>query len=245
MHPACTRAATSSARPPERHGHRPAAVVHPRRDPGRRADAPRAADAAGVCMQAWHGRCSDAAARVIGIIARAPSDFGYPQCPRMLYLSSWLPGSGAGAGAPSGRRPSSLTRRRPSRLGRRAPSSTMRSPGTGKRGRPEPLRLDGCERCREDYDAGRSGGPAFAGHLRRATPGPDMRGAPGPRTFTGRLGASLPWPSAAAPARARNCPDFPSSCHSRVASPSGFTSPGALLTLARFRGRCAGEGPGQ
>jgi hypothetical protein len=107
------------------------------------------------------------------------------------------------------------------------------------------LRLDGCERCREQDDAGRNGGPASAGHLKRAPPGPDMRGAPGPRTFTGRLGASLPQLSAAALARAATFRVSPSSCHSRVASPSGFTSPGALLTLARFRGRCAGEGPGQ
>jgi hypothetical protein len=71
------------------------------------------------------------------------------------------------------------------------------------------LRLDGCERCREQDDAGRNGGPASAGHLKRAPPGPDMRGAPGPRTFTGRLGASLPQLSAAALARARNLPGFP------------------------------------
>ncbi len=96
-------------------------------------------------------------------------------------------------------------------------------------------------------DGGRSRGPAFAGHLRRAAPGPDMRGAPGPRTFTGRLRgltslasqASQLWLGLA------TFRVSPSSCHSRVASPSGFTSPGALLKLARFRGRCAGEGPGQ
>ena len=38
---------------------------------------------------------------------------------------------------------------------------------------------------------------------------PDMRGAPGPRTFTGRLRASLPQLSVTALARARNLPGFP------------------------------------
>ena len=81
-------------------------------------------------------------------------------------------------------------------------------------------------------EAGRSG-PGYA----RGPRSPDFhRAAPGPH-FPSQ--ASQLWLGLA------TFRVSPSSCHSRVASPSGFTSPGALLKLARFRGRCAGEGPGQ
>ncbi len=62
----------------------------------------------------------------------------------------------------------------------------------------------------------------------------------GPQTpglSPGGSGASLPL------AKAYNLPGFPVQLSLPGRSPSGFTSPGAILELARFRGRHAGEGP--